>query len=250
MRTSLRLTLIVILVLAVTQISQAGLGENVMYGLGYAGLQPQLFDDPYQDGFVVEFERFYDDVTFDFGNVELNLTGPVDGNISFGRRGIDEFAFSLNADNLQYTLTEWDGVNRVEVQSGVLDLQQNFKINRYGFYELEYFLDTSADLVSSGLIDNEALIDISVGPIKIQGHWLLDLINTILFELTGTVLPGGAFESSIVLSDFDAAKAPPEALFKAATCDAQAADSMIIPEPAAIVLLLVGLPVLLRRRVR
>lgn len=221
---------------------------DVLNGLYYAGLFPRVQRDIYQDGWVVDFGRTFVDTTYDFGNVEMTLNGALDGQFTIGHRGIDEISYSLSTPGgLAFQLVEWDGINEISVDDGLLNIEQNFKVNRYGFYTLEMNIVGRGTTVTNGILDDSAPIDFNVGPIDIQGHLLLDLVNVILYNAFGTYIPGGAFDA-IVLGDFIQSDLAAD-LLAGATIEAQPEPTAAAaPEPSTLlVLALGGIPLLWRR---
>lgn len=247
------LVLVMLAVIVVPDIAGASLVKNTLVALGVADLNPRVRRDVFQDGWRIEFGQLFDDRTYDFGNIELTLGGLLEGQFSVGTRGIDEFQFTLDTPaSLSFDLVEFDGLNKVEIKDGIFDIQQDLTVNRYGFYDLELFVSARGDLTKNG-VPGSTPIDFDIGPIDIQGHWLVDVVNLTLGELFGFTLPGGAADTAVLGYFEQAISQELDAVTMGSPDQVQtvappAGTLAVVPEPATMLLLLIGLPVVWRRR--
>lgn len=249
-RSTIVLLLIAVVILGSGPAVQGDVIKDVLYGLGYTGFSTDIQYDYLQDGWTFDTIRTFEDYEFDFGNVELNVTGVVEGSASFSQRGIPEVELSLHTPGLiVFDLVEYDGINKVEVNDGILNVDQDIKINKYGFYDIQMHIWGRGDLVSEGPLAGTQPFDFDLGPIDVRGHWLVDVVNLTLGRAFGFVLPGGAADQ-IVMGYFDQAELADQIL---AGVDAAPAGIAIaqVPEPATMLVLVMGIPALLhthRRR--
>jgi len=235
-----------LVVILSTHIARANLVKDVGMGLGIAGLHPQITRDVFQDGWTLDYGTAFYDQTYDFGNVELTLNGALTGQFSIGQWGIDEFEFSLETPGgLAFELVEFIGPDKTQIESGLLDITQDFKINQYGFYDVQLMITGRGELTGDH-IDSPQDLSFDVGPIDIHGHWLVDVVNLTLGQAFGFVLPGGGADQ-IVMGYFNQADGTEKPLTEA-IITAKPAGINLVPEPGTVLPLLLGLPLLYRFR--
>jgi len=233
--------------LLASSVTYGTLIKDVLYGLGIAGLNPRVQRDVFQDGWTVDFGSAFNDTKYDFGNVELTLNGALQGSFGFGRRGIDEVAFSLETPGgLTFDLVEFDGINKISIDNGLLNINQNMKINRFGFYDIRMFVTGRGEVVAEGPLAGTQNIDFDIGPIDIHGHWLVDVVNLTLGRAFGFVLPGGAADT-IVMGFIEQADVAGQFVEKA---NKSPAGIVLVPEPATLLILMLGVPLLWWKRLR
>ncbi len=214
--------------------AQGSLIRPVWRGLAIAGFETQLQRDLLQDGWNFTFAQNFIDKKFDFGNIELTVSGPIVGGASVGLRGIPEVEMFIQTPattQLVYSLLADTGPNQVVVEDATFIIDQHFKINALGFYTLELSIEGEGEIASTGPWGDQDDLNFEVGPIKIRGHILVDLINAIF----DTRIPGGAPE--LLLSDF---LVNPDLEVQGQVDQAPAA-AMVIPEPASLCMLAVGI---------
>jgi len=228
--------------------AKAGWFDYIRYGMGAAGFQQQLKHDVFRDGWVYNFGQTFNNKTYDLGNAELTLSGSLFGEFSFSRRGIDEVEFTLGTgDNgLAYTYEYFDGLNKVTVDDGFLFIDEDIKINKYGFYDLQLNVSNRGTVVDEN--GNETPLDFDIGPINMHGHWVIDLINLTLGDALGFQLPGGASDQ-IVAGWFQAAELGLEQAAAKAAAN-QEVGVYTVPEPATLAMLLAGMGLVVIRRKR
>jgi len=224
------LVLAAAVVLGTTQ-AQGSLIEKAWQGLVFTGFSTQLQRNYFGDGWDFQFAQNFNAREFDFGTTELILNGTMLGTVSTTNRGIPEIEFSLNtsAGGLAYTLLADSGLTKTQIDNGQLNINQKLKINKFGFYTLDLTINSRGDVETDGSTEN---LDFDVGPIHVEGHILIDLINCIL-DLD---LPGGAPDMTLLLGDF---QANPNVLGQDDRQSDPKPDSVaIVPEPSSIILLL------------
>ena len=129
-----------------------------------------------------------------------------------------------------YSLLADTGPNQVVIEDATFNIDQRFKINALGFYTLELSMEGEGEIASTGPLGGQDDLNFELGPIKIRGHILVDLINAIF----STSIPGGAPE--LLLSDF---LTNPELQIQAQADQAPAAVT-VVPEPASLCMLALG----------
>lgn len=204
-------------------------------GLVIAGFDTQLQRDLFQDGWNFTFAQNFINKEYDFGNTELTISGPIVGGINFGRRGIPEVEIFLQtpaSSGLTYSLVSDTGLGHVDIENATFNIDQRLKINALGFYTLELSMEGEGEITSTGPRGDQDNLSFEVGPINLRGHILVDLINAIL----GTNIPGGAPE--LLLSDF---LVNSDLQVQAQVDDQVPAAAIVVPEPASLCMLVVGI---------
>lgn len=153
---------------------------------GRLRVQPNSFGR----GYRLEFDRnFGNDVSgrpevFDFGQWELELSGPISSTASYTGRRFLVGNLSSSATGLDYTIRGKSGAQDVTV-SGTFDLTQSLEINRFGFYTFN--LDVSNDesqIQFTGLgVEGERNTNFDIGPINVRGNIFVDGLAAVLAGL-------------------------------------------------------------------
>ncbi len=191
-----------------------------------------------------------------------------------------------NAQPLSYTLN-YDAGGQTAAIDGTLLLDAGFSINRLGFYDLTLNYSSRQDVTRKGRFADDTLQnDTDIGPIRISGNLIADalaLVTDPLFARTDATNPFASFAESVrfKLADGGLARAlvglPPVDGQPVSSADrlaaqpfarhpihpdsdaglgstnvsarpGRAAAGAVVPEPAVLLLLLLGAPVVLRRR--
>lgn len=224
--------------------AEAGIVKNIRVGLGVMGFSSQLQKDIFADGWKLNFGQNFVDKEYDFGNSQLTVNGVLSGELSMSKRGIDEIEFNLDSGNgLAFDFLEFDGVNKMQVQNGLADINQKLTINRLGFYNLELTGSIRGTLVSDDPLALNEPLDLDVGPINIHGQWLIDVINAIFGE---RVLPGGMADTMVmgwsekksIIIDNTSVPSP------------EGMTIQNVPEPVTIIMMLAGFFMIFRTRRR
>jgi len=237
-------------------VSQAGIVKNLLYGLGAANLQPRIQRDLLADGWRLDFGQNFINQEYDFGNAQLTLNGPLEGNFSISQRGIDEFEYHINTPaGLTFDFLEFDGVNKIQVQDGSAYISQDFTINKYGFYDLQLSMSVRGTLISDDPLALSKPLDFDIGPINIHGHWLVDVFNLLIGKNIGYILPGGATDTIVMgyyqeknlqqLIADEVVKKIPDVEDESLQ---MTAPMIPLPEPGILTLILVGAGAIIRKR--
>lgn len=147
----------------------------------------RIVPNEFGQGFRLELDRTFGvdsrgrPETFDFGNFELQISGPVQSTLQFTRRGILTGNAEVFANNLAYSLRGKSGGQDIELR-GLLNISQQLEVNRLGFYSLNLQIDnTNSSLVAEGLIaDGDRDTDFDLGPISIRGNVFFDAALALL----------------------------------------------------------------------
>lgn len=269
--------------------ARAGFVEDAAFGLGYFGFNIQGQRNPLNGGIDLIVNRNFVGNPLDFGNTDLTIQGPLSFQLSTSNRGIGELELAFTtaldaaspATSLFYTLNSDVGGQATEV-SGSLLLDSSLKINRFGFYDLNFNVSSRQDVTQDGrFADGDAENDFDIGPVNLSGNIIADLIALItdpLFDQAGVSNPfarfSGASSLSAVLTDtatgtLDALAKGDDPVSKdrvkviATSKGAMLVDpypfaltakgtttSFLIPEPGVLMLLAAGIPAIIGRRPR
>jgi len=244
------LPLAVVIVAGLAPAAHGDLMENVLTGFNIMGFGTVIERDYLQDGWNFRYAQVYSDDRYDFGNTEILLNGRLGGRVSIGRRGLDELGFALLTEPpLAYQLVYYDGANRIEIGDGLIDVDTEGRINQFGFYDVRYQSIVKGTMVIQGEVNTTKTFEYVTPAVDIHGHWLVDLVNLTLGRWMGFTLPGGATNNPLFVWDPDLQRQLAEEIAQgiAKTVGEEGfARSLTIaapvPEPAAVVLLLLGVP--------
>lgn len=243
--------------------------HNVATALDYAGFDARGSHNPLSGGIDLLINRQFNGNFFDFGGTELALQGPVSLQMSTGGRLIPEFevAFSTAANSrTQPSALNFSYVSDIGPQStaisGSMLVDGKFSINALGFYDLTLTSSSRNTVERDGIVTDTNTFDSDVGPITVSGNIFADALAVLvdpLFEEAGRENPfsdvsklidfnlDGMVDSTMmsgVVPNTDAIRSF-DALHPAGSQTNQ--NVAVVPEPTALVLLLLGLPVIINR---
>lgn len=146
------------------------------------------------DGY--EFTAFanYNNRTFDFGLMDLTLTGNVVGTVGYTMRGIPAASFSLNTGGapLNYTFDFNSGVQDL-LATGRVFVDIDTEINALGFYDQTFLISNRGTYQSDGFIVRDSgTLDFDAGPIVVSGNVFIDILAAVtepFYAGTGTENP-------------------------------------------------------------
>lgn len=266
--------------------ARADLFRDIGLGLSYAGFNVEGRRNPLSQGADVLINNNFIGESFNFGIGELRMQGPVSLQVSAGRRWVDTLDVSLSTAlsrdltpaPLAYSLTADVGGQEMAVTGSVL-IDADLSVNGFGFYELNVDYSSRQTVDREGRFSNSSdNYDFDFGPIVVEGNIYADILAVLtapFFEVTGIFNPFLSFSGREQLKQaMDAslaemrahlaAGAQVDALVlpativgplplgqSAVTAGALAAQGgAVVPEPAVVVLMLLGIPLLLVRRFR
>lgn len=255
--------LIAVLALAPPQVS-GGFYQNIGIGLDALG-----FNVVGQHNFLSGGEDILINNTFvgnplDFGIGDLTLQGPVSLQVSRGDRFLNtldiDFSTAINrnvtASPLNYTLNVDVGPQETTI-SGSLLVDGSLSINEFGFYDLSMTYSSRQTVTNEGRFSNDTrTYDADFGPINVSGNIYADVLAVLtdpIFDATGTVNIFESFSGRTQLQNSLNEAASRVIAESGVTFDA--ADSplpiagIVVPEPPLVLMLLIGVPLLLSRRI-
>jgi len=188
---------ILMTMLSSTPTVRAGIWSDVAIGLGAAGFDLQGSRNILSGGADFLAVNNFQDATFDFGSMELTLTGPVSFDVSTGGRRLSNLDIALTtalngdraAQPLEYELI-YDVGGQETLITGSLLLDADLSLNGFGFYELELNYSSRQTVENDGRFDNtERDFDLDFGPINVSGNIFADMLAAVtqpFFEATNT----------------------------------------------------------------
>ena len=173
--------------------TQADLWENVAIGLDYAGFDFRGQTNPLSGGAAFGVNNRFDGTPLDFGSGSIALQGPISMEFATGGRGLSNLDISFqtamsNADPpepLAYSVVFDAGGQETNV-FGTVYLDGNFSINGFGFYDLHLDYSSRQTIAGEGRFDNDTQTnDFDLGPIDISGNIFADILAMIFEPLFG-----------------------------------------------------------------
>jgi hypothetical protein len=274
-----------VLALATTATTaRADLFRDIGVGLGYAGFNLEGNRNILSGGADFRISRNLVGNTLDFGSADLTVLGPISLELSTGGRWLSNLDINLQtamtgdlaSSPLAYVFNYDVGGQSAEVSGSIL-IDAGFSMNGFGFYDLELMYSSRQDVQREGRFsDSEDTYDFDVGPINVSGNIFADalaLITTPFFEATGHTNPFDSFSGRTQLqkliegsddlarqqlaagdSAFDVPLSPWSALGmvgEPVPASAGMTDAAgVVPEPTVLLLMLLGIPMVVRRRRR
>lgn len=272
---------VVVLILGTASAVRADWLSNIGTGLGYLGFNVEGQRNFLSGGSDLLINNNFRGTPIDYGVGNLTLAGPVSLQVSSGHRFLDTLDFSLRtavngnaaASPLAYSLTADVGSQAARLD-GTLLMDANLSLDAFGFYDLSYTYSSMETVTRAGRFDDGSTpFNTSVGPLRIRGNVFADVLAFItdpFFQAPGAVNPFAHFSGSAQLKAIMEASAdaaaqrllsnqgdnpmtPFPGTFGNAALFPLASVSLpqgaAVPEPAVLILMLVGLPFILRRRV-
>ncbi len=268
-----------------TPASRADVFEDLAHGLGYAGFNIEGQRNHLSGGADYRISHNLQGNSLDFGPGDLRLQGPISLEFRTTGRGFHnmdiELQTALTSDftsqPLNYVLTYDAGSQQTEI-SGNLYIDASLSLNGFGFYDLDLDYSSRQNVVRDGRFsDGTDTFDFDAGPIHVRGNIFADMLAAVtapFFEAAGTVNPFASFSASAKLAQ--AIEASNEEMISqlAAGVDPLASEmalrmspgdssgplpgayedtgpsGTLVPEPTVLVLMLLGVPALMRHRRR
>jgi len=228
--------------------------KSLAVGLSLIDMNPRLTYSYLSGGWDLDFGNSYSNQTYDFGNVSLTLNGTIVGNVSLDTRGIGKLGYTLNTSGLGFELSQWSasGVT-TRIENGLLTTAQNVTFDKYGCYSIQYDLYVQGDVVTQGVegIEGSQHFATELGPIDVRGHWMVDVFNFLFADSLGFYLPGGIASYAVLGEDASLSNLTDTLLKRSAAKELELpplANATMVPEPASMLILLAGLPMLRRMR--
>jgi hypothetical protein len=272
-----KLAMITTAVLLVPCASASGdVPQNLAAGLGLTGFQLSAGRNPISGGIDANLFNNFPGSSIDFGAGDITLGGPVSLAVSTGGRLMPTLDISLstaiNADAAPQLLSyvyNYDPGSQSTLITGNLFIDADFSINRLGFYDLDLTYSSRQTVERDGRFANdETNNDIDLGPINVSGNIFADVLAAFtqpFYDQTGGTNPFASFSGSAKLAQLtleyqqgtgqpsnasiaSALSVGADSLSASAQPFGNAPIANVVPEPTVLVLLLAGLPAILRRR--
>lgn len=252
--------------------------QNVATVLDFAGFDLIGQRNPLSGGIDFLATNNFDGAPFDFGAWDLSLGGPLSLQVSTGGRFLSQFDVSLttavngstNATPLSYAFNSDIGAQSSQI-SGTVLADVDFSLNGLGFYDLSVTYSSRQSVTNEGLLANDGKTnDFDLGPINVSGNLYADVLAFLtepIFDRAGRANPFERFSGRSQISEILQASATDLQTALADGNDPKAAASSrtrydafrnyglvstsagaTVPEPAVLVLMLLGVPAIVLRR--
>lgn len=262
----------------VSSVVHADMIHNVATALDYAGFDARGSLNPLSGGADLLITRQFNGNLFDFGGAELAVQGPISLQVSTGGRVVPQFdvAFSTAANArsqptaLTYNYSSDIGAQSTSI-SGSMLIDGNFSINALGFYDLTLTSSARNTITRDGVVTDSGAIDSDVGPITVSGNVFADVLAILtdpLFEQSGRENPFDSISKLLLDANADGTSALtmlPDLGSQASENTNRSFDALhpalsnipqgravevghaAVPEPTVLIMLLLGLPLVVRR---
>lgn len=274
---------IVGLALAMGGSARAETRKNLATALDYAGFDLIGQRNPLSGGIDFLATNTFNGTPINFGAADLSLSGPLSLQVTTGGRFLSQFDVSLttavnghsNATPLSYVYNLDLGNQSTQVKGSVL-VDANFSFNALGFYDMSLTYSSRQDTTTNGQpAGNGTTRDIDVGPINISGNLYADLLAAFtdpLFQQAGRTNPFDSLSGHAQLQNLMRASVLDAQNALATGSDLTAASTRYaasefgfgnggtppgiafgrgnggaVPEPAVLVLMLLGIPAIVTR---
>ncbi len=139
------------------------------------------------NGYDLEFDRTFGldsrgrPEVLDLGSFELQLSGATQATLGITTTPIPTLSAQVLAGNLNYSVRGKSGAQDATL-SGTLNASQNFEVNQLGFYTLSLQVENAnSQLTLDGIaVDDARDSDFNVGPITVEGNIFFDLATALL----------------------------------------------------------------------
>jgi hypothetical protein len=173
--------LTVTLVLMSGSPAQAGIYKNIANGLALFDIQLVGQENVLGNGFDIFAFADYNNRTFDFGLMDLTLTGDVVGSVGYTMRGLPTASFSLNTGGapMNYTFDFNSGVQDL-LARGQVFVDIDTEINALGFYDQTFLISNRGSYDTDGFVVRDSgTLDFDAGPIVISGNIFIDILAAV-----------------------------------------------------------------------
>lgn len=265
--------------LVATHAANADVFRNIRRGLTFAGFSTSGQRDYIGDGYSIEAVTLFPNTPIDIGIADFSISGPLSMEVYAGGRILPtvklrfQTALQRNdvAQPLTYALSIDAGGQQADI-TGSLLVDGEFSFNRYGFYDLDLVYSSRQSVDRDGNVAGDTIeADFDVGPVHIRGNVIADVLAAIATPLLGADPASNPFIQFSGQSQLKAAMAAQEEQLIEQLADGidVVADSITpfadptlaigvqgvgesgpdaaVPEPATLLLLLLGLPWVSRR---
>ena len=171
----------------VTQPVRADILDQIAIGLGSAGFDIRGGHNILSGGTDILVTNTFRGEVFDFGALELTLSGPLSLDFSTGGRLLRNLDVAIstatssnsNPTPLAYELNYDVGGQQTTV-SGTLLIDGALSFNQYGWYELNVDYSSRQTTVNDGRFDTgTSNSDLDIGPINVRGNIFADMLAAV-----------------------------------------------------------------------
>lgn len=252
--------------------------ENLVGLLGLTGFQLSGGSNPISGGFDGSIFTTFPGAPIEFGAGDISFSGPIALAVSTGGRLMPTLDVSLSTavtpnatPQLLSYVYNFDLGSQATQVTGNLFIDADFSINRLGFYDIALTYSSRQTVTRDGRFANDEVNnDFDLGPINVSGNVFADVLAAItqpLFDRTGGTNPFASFSGSAKIAQlalaFEEGVDPADIAADVSLASAlgvgidrvpaavlplaNAPVGNVVPEPTVLVLLLAGLPAILRR---
>lgn len=236
----------------------------------------RIIPNEFGNGYRIDYVRNYGadswgrPETLDLGPYALTLSGSTSGSIGYTKRGWYTVQGDLTYQNLAYSSQFKTGAIDVRAD-GLVNMNSAFEVNQFGFYKTQFQLtQDNAQIVweTPEGIETEN-IDFDLGPVTLRGNVFLDMIIGILgaagvdvsgiapqspMDQINAAIEDAIRQQSTVAGEYLLSDDSGDVLLASVTFDSgdedgddQANRPAVVPEPATVLLLLLGAAAIRRR---
>jgi hypothetical protein len=258
------LSLIIVGFAIATGVSARAEIQKVATVLNFVGFDLIGQRNPLTGGFDFLATDNFNGAPFDFGAGDLSLNGPLSLQVSAGGRLLPQFDVSLttavngstNATPLSYVFSNNIGGAQSSQISGTVLADVNFSLNALGFYDLGITYSSRQNVTKDGLpVTGGTANDFDLGPVNISGNLYADILAMLtdpIFNQAGQTNPFDSFSGRAQLSEIlqTSARDMQTSLADGSDPSSAAKGFATVPEPAVLMLMLLGIPAILARQRR
>ena len=234
--------------------------QKVATVLDYVGFDLIGQRNPLSGGIDFLATSTFDGSPFDFGSADLSLSGPLSLQVNAGGRILPQLEVSFttavngntDATPLSYVFNVDTGFQSSQV-SGTMLADVDFTLNGLGFYKLGITYSSRQSVTKDGIPANGTTNDFDLGPVNISGNLYADILAILtdpIFNQTDQTNPFEQFSGRAQFSEILQASARDMQTSLADGSDPSSAAKgfATVPEPAVLVLMLLGMPAIVLRR--
>jgi len=261
--------------------------KDVAFGLGALGFDIRGDDNILSGGIDMLVTNQFRGSELDFGLGDITFQGPISMQLASGTRGFPEIEFSFTTainsnafvNPLNYAFNYDIGAQSASITGNFL-LDLDVTLNGLGFYDLGFSYNSTQNVLFEGVfLNSDQDNNVTVDPINISGNIYIDILTVItnpIFNAAGVTNPlanlsglarlnsladASTARRGISLSDEELSLAVlselnpnslntlPEPLFSRSNSSPtlQPFSGGVVPEPTVLLLMLLGLPAMIRR---
>ncbi len=254
--------------------------DNLAAALSYVGFDLIGQPNPLSGGVDFLATNTFDGTQFDFGIADLSLSGPLSLQVSTGGRLLTQLEVSFstavnanaNATPLSYVFNSDIGPQSLQI-NGTVFADGDFTLNSLGFYDLSLTYSSRRNITHEGSSGEDSTEDFDLGPIDVSGNLIADILTVLtepFFNATGQDNPFEPYSGLAELSEIlQVSTAESQTALAEGRSSADAVMARLlnplengssraivsrvmtgatVPEPAVLVLMLLGIPAIVLRR--